>query len=157
MEIELTRGLFAIVDDQHFAHLSQYKWHALKTKTKYYAVRTSWIKGQGRGKMIYMHREIMKPEDHLSVDHINGNSLDNRISNMRVVTHSQNLKNLKVNARNKSGFKGVSFIKNDKKWLASIQVNGKSKSLGRYLTKEDAYKAYCDASKEFHGEFGRIL
>ena len=90
------------------------------------------------------------------VDHINGNSLDNRRSNLRLATHQQNIHNQRRNSRNTSGYKGVSYARRMNKWLAKIKINGKCKSLGYYVTPEEAFAAYCAAAKEAFGDFARF-
>ena len=90
---------------------------------------------------------------------INGDSLDNRKSNLRICTHAQNSKNLKVRKDNTSGFKGVCFTKErwrGKRWCAYINSNNKRIGLGRFLTKEEAALKYNEAVEKYHGEFGRM-
>lgn len=101
----------------------------------------------------YLHRVIMRPTSGLVVDHVNGNTLDNRACNLRVCTHSENLRNQGKHKDNTSGFKGVTWHKGAKKWKAAIQVENKVKHLGLFASKEDAYEAYCAACKKLHGEF----
>ena len=87
------------------------------------------------------------------IDHINGNKSDNRISNLRLATASQNLSNKGITKSNTSGYKGVSFNRTKKKWMASIKVNKKSINLGYFLTPEEASEAYKAAAIKHHGEF----
>jgi len=89
------------------------------------------------------------------VDHINGDTLDNRRENLRLATHAQNQQNRKVRSDSKSGYKGVWYRSDTGKWCAEIKANRKRYCLGSFGTPEDAYKAYCDAAKELHGEFAR--
>ena len=89
------------------------------------------------------------------IDHIDGNPLNNKISNLRLVTASQNSINQKIRADNKSGYKGVRWVANRNKWSAEIRLNGKSTWLGHHDTMEDAAKAYAIASANLHGEFAR--
>jgi len=90
-----------------------------------------------------------------NVDHINGDERDNRISNLRIATHSENMRNRKINKNNKSGLKGASWCKSNLKWAACICLNTKRINLGYYETKELAHAAYCDASIKLHGQFAR--
>lgn len=92
------------------------------------------------------------------IDHINQNSLDNRLSNLREATRGQNNQNTKRKKNNKSGYKGVCRDKRGRgdKWLAQIMANGKRVILGRFETPQEAYNAYCAAAKEHHGEFARL-
>tara|TARA_R110000868_G_scaffold26067_3_gene100941 strand:+ start:40 stop:531 length:492 start_codon:yes stop_codon:yes gene_type:complete len=89
------------------------------------------------------------------IDHIDGNSLNNKIENLRVATQSQNLANAKMQKRNTSGYKGVSFRKDSKKWRATIGVNGKLIFLGDFFKKEDAAKAYELGAIKNYFEFAR--
>ncbi len=91
--------------------------------------------------------------DGAQVDHINGNSLDNRIENLRLADNAQNCSNQGKRKTNKCGYKGVSRTCN--KYQAQIMHRGKKKYLGLYETPESAHAAYCAASKELNGEFSR--
>ena len=83
------------------------------------------------------------------IDHINGNKSDNRLENLRLVDESGNSQNIrKPNKRNKSGYLGVTFFQ--KKWRASITVNGKTVWLGDYSTPEEAHQVYVKAKREYH-------
>lgn len=87
------------------------------------------------------------------IDHINGRRNDNRIMNLRQAERSQNAKNRKRNANNKSGFKGVHALNGG--WAAQIKVDGVRHHLGTFPTAEIAARAYAEASARLHGEFGR--
>lgn len=108
---------------------------------RYYAHRLAWL---------IVHNEW--PED--SIDHINGDARDNRISNLRKASHSENKKNEKLRKDNKLGIKGVSLRKSGK-YRARIFFEGKHVSLGDYLTPQEAQQAYISAAKKIHGEFMR--
>ena len=83
------------------------------------------------------------------IDHINGNGLDNRISNLRDVDGSTNLRNQKKNKHNTSGFTGVYWNKTESKWHASLRVNGKDKFLGQFTHIDDAVVARVAANKKY--------
>jgi hypothetical protein len=87
------------------------------------------------------------------VDHINMNTYDNRVENLRGANKSSNLANSKMHSHNTSGYKGVSFNKSANKWVAGIRKNGLRNHLGCFNTPEDAHKAYCDAADKLHGEY----
>ena len=89
----------------------------------------------------------------MEVDHINGNSLDNRKSNLRICTHKENVRNQKLSAANTSGYRGVSWNKASKKWEAYIKVNQKRIYLGKFVDILDAARAYAKKAKECFGEF----
>jgi hypothetical protein len=91
----------------------------------------------------------------LEIDHINGVGTDNRIANLRNVTHAQNLKNCKIPKNNTTGLKGVFYCKRDKTWSAKIRVDYQTKCLGTFRTKEEAAQAYEAGSIRYHGEFRR--
>lgn len=151
-KIPLTRGLFAIVDDDDFESLSKHKWFADKGNSTFYANRH-----HSKGKNIRMHRQIMCVTDkRLDVDHKNGNGLDNRKCNLRVCSRSSNNANAKISRRNRSGFKGVCWDSSRNKWGAQIGFNGKKYHLGRFDKIENAVSAYNKKAKELFGEFVRL-
>ena len=87
------------------------------------------------------------------IDHIDGDSTNNKIENLRAATQSQNMANSRMKSTNTSGYKGVTFRKDTNKWAAAIMVNGKHISLGSYLHKEDAAAAYEIGAKKYYCEF----
>ena len=106
-----------------------------------------------------MHRTIMKPKDGIDIDHANKNKLDNRRTNLRLCSRSQNLANKFDLNKNRSGYKGVSFFKwgnRKKRWVSQIQFRYKTLRIGYFLTPEDAALAYNEAAKEYYGEFARL-
>jgi len=100
--IELTQEKFAIVDDEDYEYLMQHKWHY----SMGYASAEIYISPTKR-KRLKMHRVIMKPPDHLVVDHINHDTLDNRKENLRICTKQQNEMNQKIRINKESKYKGV--------------------------------------------------
>ena len=88
-----------------------------------------------------------------NIDHIDRNPANNAISNLRIASRSQNGTNSRVRANNTSGYKGVSWYTNQKKWIARITVDGKRWSIGYFDSAEDAGGAYAIAAQRFHGEF----
>ena len=87
------------------------------------------------------------------IDHIDHNKLNNGISNLRSCTHQQNGFNRGKQANNTSGFKGVCWVKRDKKWGAQIYQNGKSIYLGAFDCPQEASNTYETKAKELHKEF----
>lgn len=142
---------YAIVDDDDYYILKMYSWY--KTDLGY--ARTSFIE---KGKKVYltMHKEIMRPQNGLVVDHINGNRLDNRKENLRVCTQQQNTWN-KAPMKNKKYSKvaGVTYCKDHSRWRAGIWENGKLKLIGYYKNESDAISARVEYAKKLHGEFFR--
>jgi hypothetical protein len=130
--IPLSQGQFAIVDDDDFEKINTYKWCIKKTSHNLYAKRVFNMK------TIDMHRFIMNPKIGYVIDHINGDGLDNRKENLRICTHSENMKNIKVRKDNTSGVRGIHWQKKANKWHCQIQYNGKKIYLGLYKDLEDA-------------------
>lgn len=93
----------------------------------------------------------------MQVDHINGDTLDNRLSNLRILTGAENAINRKKNANNSSGHKGVSWNKRLKKWHSQIRFDGKRFHLGFFNDVESAAQAYRDASETLFGDLARNL
>jgi len=101
----------------------------------------------------------MNPQTGIDVDHISGDTLDNRKSNLRCCTRAENLHNGARHTDGKNPFKGCYYSKNqwgDKKWIAQIFVNGKLHYLGSFLTPEEAAAAYNTKATELCGEFARL-
>ncbi len=158
-EIPLTQGQVALVDDEDYDYLMQWKWCAMYDPTicNYYAVRNTarseWVNGKSR--LIYMHKVILGNPD-TQVDHRNVNTLDNRNENLRIATASNNQQNKRKYKNNTSGYKGVVYAKRRGKWQAVIKINGKAKFLGYFATPESAFAAYTKAALELHCEFARL-
>lgn len=163
-EIALTQGKTAIVSTEDYEWLIQFSWYAgyRKRGDGYYSAQRN-IKAEGKAHQttIYMHREIAKKmlgltelPDGYDVDHRNGNALDNRRSNLRLATKSQNKQNLHARLGS-SGYKGVSKTRTGR-WRARIMVNRKSIALGEYDAKEEAAHAYDVAAVKCFGEFANL-
>jgi hypothetical protein len=157
-EIPLTKGYVAIVDDIDFPVVSQFKWHFRETsKNTGYASRSVY---KPKRQAILMHRFILGITDSkLVVDHINGNTLDNRRSNLRVCTIAQNTRNQKVNKKRSdcsSVYKGVYKHKHLDKWQSFIYVGKRLKYLGTFESEIEAARAYNEAASFYFGEFARL-
>lgn len=146
-EIKLSQGKVALVDDEDFDSLSKYKWHYSKSG---YAIRTVSYKPRISA---YMHKIIVPFEG--SVDHINGNRLDNRKQNLRRCSHKENCRNQKLRVDSASGFKGVCWITSKRKYRAYINDSGKQIFIGYFSSALEAAKAYNKKSQELFGEFAR--
>jgi hypothetical protein len=133
--VKLTKGEFAIVDNEDFDNINQYKWYFCKG----YAVRD--IGGRKNRKTIYMHRLINGTPEKMETDHINRNKLDNRKCNLRSVDKMLNSINRGKNKNNKSGFKNIYFEKCSGKWRLELTVKNKNYRLGRFLNIKDAVNA----------------
>jgi len=153
-EILLSQGKSATVDDDDYKSLIKHKWYAARYYNLYYAVRTVWDNGNGRRGFILMHREILglAPGDGKIVDHMNRNSLDNRRNNLRLVTHSANMYNSKMQTNNTSGYRGICWHKTQKKWNVQIRVHGTRKYCGCFTEITEAISAYNTAAIEYWGK-----
>jgi len=158
--IQLTKGMYAIVWASDYEWLTQWKWHArwyAQART-YYASRNEYPNGKRPAITVQMHREILglPRGDSRDGDHREpGNTLDNRRSNLRVASSSQNAQNRIVTCRNTSGYKGVSFYKRYEKWMAFINIARKRIFLGYFKTFEAARDARLRAEPYVHGDFAR--
>lgn len=138
-EIKLTKGQYALVDDEDFDYLNQWKW---KFDSHGYASRTIYPKGK-----VYMHQLVNQTKKGFVTDHINQNKLDNRRNNLRTVTSSQNLHNSGISAKNTSGYKGISLMKGRNKWAVYIHINYKKINLGYFKDIKDAVIARREGEK----------
>lgn len=138
--IPLTQGQFAIVDAGDYEFLSQWSWCVTKKTSGFYAQR------RGPEGLTYMHRQILEVGADMVVDHVDRDTLNNRRSNLRGANKSLNAQNSKMNKRNRSGLKGVSWSTGMKAWCAQICRDGKTRYLGCYRTPEEAHQAYLRES-----------
>lgn len=146
--IPLTQEKFAIVDDDDFDLLSKHRWYLSSSG---YANRHPKMVGGVRKGKILMHRVIIGASPGEICDHINRNRLDNRKSNLRTVSYSQNTLNSKIRKNNSSGSTGVVWHRRDKKWQARISVNGKRVQIGYFDNYDDAREAYNERRVKFLG------
>jgi hypothetical protein len=154
-EIELTQGQKAMVDDADFEWLSQWKWCAWWSPStcSFYAVRRTHRSEGFPRRMIGMHRFILGARSGEQVDHDDHDTLNNQRYNISACTVSQNQANSRLRRDNTSGFKGVSWKRESRKWLATIMVKGKCIYLGLFNNPKDAADAYDDAARSHFGEF----
>lgn len=146
----INSAILVTVSDADFEWLSQYRWRA-----KYGRGSSPYFYAWVNKKLTRLSRLIMGDiPTGLFVDHINGDTSDNRRENLRLVTPLQSAQNTTKHKDNTSGYKGVSKTY-DGKWCAIIHVDGKNKYLGRFLTPEEAYAAYCEAGRKYRGEYFR--
>ncbi len=153
--IALTQGQVAIVDDDKYMDLSQNKWCAAwcPHTQSYRAERAQTVNGKNR--LILMHRQIIQAPDGVQVDHWNGDTLDNRLENLRLATRTQNCRNARIRKDNTSGYKGVTFNKRSGKWRFQIQIGGGKRLWGYRGTALDASEEYNRLAALYHGQFAR--
>ncbi len=145
--IPLAGGAYAYVDAADYEWLSQYSWHVYAGG---YAARVE------KGKLVYMHREIMKPPEGMVVDHIDGNKGNNCRFNLRVCTPTENRRNSAKHAQRSSRFKGVGYIARRDKYWAKLWFNGKDHWLGYFDEEVEAARAYDYKAVECSGPFARV-
>ena len=152
-QIPLTNSdKFALVDDEDYDFLMQWKWHY----DGYYARRQTHIgmfNGKQKQKPIRLHIQIMNPPGKSQVDHINADRLDNRKCNLRLCSAQQNNRNRGMSKR---GYKGVHFSKKNKNWVAQITINKKTTHIGSFKELKDALSAYNEAAIFHFGEFAKL-
>jgi hypothetical protein len=173
--IPLTRGKVALIDDEDFDRVSQYTWFC---RAEGYAAR-GYVAGYRDPtqphsknsnqiiKIEYLHRFLMKPPDGMTVNHINGNRLDDRRCNLRICTKMESSRNRKAVTpglgRKRRGrwskFKGVCYLRgkeNVSRWRAQIHVGGRVFYGGHHRTAEEAARAYDRLAIQYFGEFARL-
>lgn len=154
-------GKYETMVDSIDADLANWWWAIINThKSLGHAIHSTG--GRKNKKRFWMHRVIMERildrplERNEVVDHIDGNGLDNRRCNLRLATVGQNNMNKGPGSNNTSGYKGVYWRPDKRKWSAEIVAYGKKRRLGYFKSAETAYEAYCEAAKEMHGEFAKL-
>ena len=160
MEIKLTKGKVAFIDDSDFHLVSTVKsWQAHRHSHRYtwYARGVLPRRVDPSQKYVLMHRLIIGDRLGIQVDHVNGDGLDNRRGNLRFATPQQNAANQRtMRSDNTSGFKGVTLHKQKGKWQAQLSVMGKNVFLGLFNDPRDAALAYNEAAKNAFGEFAAV-
>ena len=156
-EIQLTQGKVALVDDEDFDRVNQYKWwlgyDANKKNPNYYAIRV--VRISHKKTLFKLHNLILKPPVGMFVDHINGNSLDNRRSNLRICTNAQNAANKRPQKGCSSSYKGVQKYEKSK-WRAYVRFENKLIHLGCFNNEIKAAKTYDVNAVLLFGEFARL-
>ena len=148
--ISLTKGQFAIVDDEDFDFLNQQKWHygygGYACRKKYLGKTNNAYKYE----LIYMHRFINQTPVGLDTDHIDRNKLNNQRNNLRSVTSSANRINRGLRKDNKTGVTGVRLDKKNKAWVADLMIRGKYMYLGFNKDFQEAVKVRREAEEIYH-------
>lgn len=155
--VPLTQGREAIIDAIDIPLVENNNWCALVDNRTAYAGSTRIE--DGRRKRILMHAIILPVGNGLLPDHIDGDGLNNRRSNLRPATYAQNQYNKRAAATSSSGYKGVrhaSWARSKNRWRAQIMKDGARIDLGYHATAEDAARAYDDAAFRLFGTYARL-
>ncbi len=142
--IRTSSGATILIDYIDYEAANQIKWWVVR----------GYAQGQIGRKKLYMHRWLLEFPEY-DIDHINGNRLDNRRSNLRICTESQNLANQRLRKNSASGYKGVTWRPDEQKFRVRIMVNGRSITIGQFSEAEDAAHAYDKAAVKYFGEFAK--
>ncbi len=136
---------YILISKEDILKIQKRKWCLLKTNRQIY------VRSTKRKSCLFLHQYLLPTKSpYLFVDHINRNTLDNRRSNLRLVSRFQNGWNMKLRSDNRSGYKGVHWFKKTKKWCARISVMGKRISLGHYCNLKDAIRVRKCAENKYH-------
>lgn len=153
--IQLTQGKVALVDDDDYERLNQFKWHCYKDNNVWYAIRN--VGKPPNRTTQHMHREILRlKKGDPDVDHRDRDGLNNQRSNLRFATDSQNIANSPC--RSASGYKGVYLFRDHKvkPWCAVITRNRKRILIGFFVTAKEAAIAWNKKALELFGDFARL-
>lgn len=156
--IPLSGGQIALVDDCDYEAVARWTWHLSRIYARH-TQRFVCSDGTFRVRAVMMHRFIMKPHKWEEIDHINGDGLDNRRCNLRVVDRLQNAKNRtkETKRQTSSKYKGVSWNKNERYWWAYITSDQRKRTLlGKFVDELEAARTYDEAAKRLHGEYARL-
>ncbi len=155
--IKLTQDKWAMVDDEDYDWLMQWKWHAAQRRGNlWYAARISKSTEMPPHRCVLMHRVILRSKKGSISDHIDHNGLHNCKANLRQCSHAQNMHNCRLQKRNTCGYKGVSWDNTRNKWHAHITYNGRLIALGRFTCLVRAARAYDAKATELFGEFAQF-
>lgn len=152
MIIELTRGQFAVIDDEDWPTVQGYKWTANGSHGSFYAMARFKVD-------VLMHRLLLGEDNpKILVDHADNDSLNNRRDNLRRCTHAENMRNSKVRSHSKSGVKNVSFTKvnGSMQWVATVRLDGK-RHRRAFKTIEEAEAHAIALRATLHGAFAAPL
>jgi hypothetical protein len=147
--IPLSKGQIALIDKEDLDKVKNYGWYATYDKIG----KTFYATTRTHGTRIRMHRLILNAKEGQVVDHSDHNGLNNRKSNIRLCTQSQNCMNKRGQSNNSSGYKGVSYHKRKNKYQAMIMINRKQMYIGSFCTASEASEAYQKKAQELFGSF----
>ena len=150
-KLELSRGKEALLDDEDYIIAKRYKWYAHYRRGKFYAATQLYDPATKTQSLVSLHDVILWKPKGFIIDHINGDSLDNRRKNLRVCTYSENCQNTKIRKDNTSGVRGVNRKQGTEQWVARVSFKKKRFYLGTFDKKKDAIEAYNKKASELYG------
>ncbi len=154
-EVPLSQGKVALVDDEDFARVSQYRWHAKAPRPASY--RHSWYAFRNvGGRHLSLHAFILQPSAGLIVDHIDGNGLQNCRFNLRLASFSENGQNTRKFSGCSSPYKGVCWNNEKQKFQVRLSVNGRVVHLGWFTDEIEGANHYDFAAAQCFGPFARL-
>lgn len=154
-KILLSRGMFALVDDEDFYEINGLRWCAHRNHGLWNACHEIRV-SRGFRFNLYMHRVVLNAPMDMEVDHINHDGLDNRKCNLRLCTRSQNCSNARLLSRSTSGYKGVTWKKANKAWCAQICHKLQKIHIGLFDDAKEAARAYDVTALNLYGDFACI-
>lgn len=153
-KIPLTRGYFALVDDEDFERVNAIKWQVMLPKGGKHRYATTVLYTPLK-RRVFMHRFVMNCNDpKIMIDHKDHDGINNQKQNLREATRSQNSANHRPQKGKTSTYLGVCKYKN--KWRAGLKINGKAIHLGDYEYEDRAAIAYNIGAIKYHGEFANL-
>ena len=156
--IPLTQNQFALVDDDLFKVLSQYSWYALKREQTYYAAHAHGTNRTQRG-VIYMHQMVYQLRGKrapITIDHRDGNGLNNQTTNLRPATRRQQQFNKRKRRRpTSSRYLGVNWDALTGLWLVRVSIHGHARNLGRYADEFSAAWVRDYYARKYYGQYAR--
>ena len=156
-KIKVANDRYAIVDDDDYMLLKDKNWYiSIPNKGQEYCYAGYCVWQDGAYHHVWMHRVVTGAQPGQVVDHVNSNTLDNRKSNLRVCTLRENALNSRPRKNTTSKYKGVSRVKSNGKWYASIKSGKKSYNLGVFESEEKAAKVYDEAAFRLFGEYAYL-
>jgi hypothetical protein len=149
------RGYEVLIDDEDYERVKSHNWFACTPGTLTYFFFSK--RKNGKRHQYRLHRFLLNAPEGSVVDHISGDTMDNRKANLRITDWKGNARNHGMNSTNTSGYRGVIFSKSKNRWRAVIQTIKNPLHLGYYPSKEIAAYVYEEASKIIYGEYYRDL
>ena len=155
-KVKLTQDNYALVDDEDFERVNQYRWHTSFSGNNYYAVRTQGSTYANNKKCIMMHRFIFNCPNDKIIDHINHKTLDNRKCNLRICSSQQNSRNRYSLNNCTSKYKGVYYYNVNKIYISAIYIKKKKQHLGCYKNDKDAARIYDYFANKYWQKFAYL-